>query len=240
MSHTNSAFFIAEELFDIAHSTNTSCYRCEFDQAQYKDSLFVHHKIENHPSLDRAVIKRKAEFLAGRYAAQQAMKKLGIEKTTVGIGQHRNPIWPKGLVGSITHNATHAICAVARNTDYQSIGIDLADPISLDTANNIKDRIIQTNEVDTLVNLPLSFEQSLTLAFSAKESLFKALYPQVETYFGFHAAEIHAVEMNSQTFLIRLTRDLTSSLAKDTVFKGSFKMQPDSVFTSIFITHDLI
>ncbi len=238
MSNANSTFFVHEELFDISNLANACCYRCEFDEAHYGDALFTHHQIEYVSSLEHAVIKRKAEFLAGRYAAQQAIKKLGIEKTTVRVGQHRNPIWPAGLVGSITHTSTQAICAVAKNTDYQSIGIDLADPISLTTANDIKDHIIQQQEAEAFSKLPLTFEQSLTLAFSAKESLFKALYPQVEAYFEFHAAEIGEIEMKSRTFLIRLTQDLTNSLAKGTTFKGSFKMQSDRVFTSIFIVRD--
>ncbi len=237
MRYANPDFIIDEGLFDILHSENVSGYQCKFDNAHYQDSLFTQHDIDYAPSLNRAISKRKAEFLAGRYAAQQAMQKLGVEKTTVEIGQHRNPIWPTGLVGSITHTSTQAICAVAHNTDYQSIGIDLAEQISLTMANDIKDHIIQKPEISALNHSPFSFEQSLTLAFSAKESLFKALYPQVEAYFEFHAAEICEIEMKNHTFLIRLTQDLTDSLVKGAVFKGNFKMHSDAVFTSIFITH---
>ncbi|WP_223694521.1 hypothetical protein [Mycoavidus sp. HKI] len=39
--------------------------------------LFAQHEIEYAPSLNRADIKRKAEFFAGRYAAHQAIKRLG-------------------------------------------------------------------------------------------------------------------------------------------------------------------
>ncbi len=237
MTNPNSAFFIREGLINISGLANVCCYQCEFDKQLYEDALFALHEIEYAPFLERAVIRRKAEFLAGRYAAQRAMKKLRIEKTTVGIGQHRNPVWPAGLIGSITHTATQAICAIVQNTDYQSIGIDLAEQISITTANNIKDQIIQTHEINAFSHCPLSFEQLLTLTFSAKESLFKALYPQVKAYFEFHAAEIVNVEMKSRTFFIKLTQDLTHSLVKGTVFKGTFKIQPDTVFTSILIKY---
>ncbi len=240
MRNVTATFIVNEELFALPNLANVCAYRCEFDEAYYEDALFTQHQIEYAPALERAVIKRKAEFLAGRYAAQQAIKRLGIEKITVGVGRHRNPVWPAGLVGSITHTTAQAICAVAKNTDYQSIGIDLADLIPLAAANDIKDQIIQRYEADVFGKLPLTFEQSLTLAFSAKESLFKALYPQVGTYFEFHAAEIINIEMKSHTFFIRLTQDLTASLTKGTVFKGNFKVQSDEVFTSIFIEHDLI
>ncbi len=235
MSNANAAFIINEGIFDALHSTNVSCYQCEFDNTHYEDLLFTQHEIEYAPFLNRAVIKRKAEFFAGRYAAQQAMKRLKVEKNSVGIGQHRNPVWPASLVGSITHTTTQAICAIARNTDYKSLGIDLADQISVATANNIKDQIIQTHEAETLSKLPLSFEQSLTLAFSAKESLFKALYPHVGFYFEFYVAEICEIEMKTHTFLMRLTRDLNDLLIKNMVFQGRFKMQSDTIFTSIYI-----
>lgn len=235
MSYANPAFIIDEGLFDILHLENVSGYQCKFSNTHYQDSLFTQHDIDYASSLNRAVIKRKAEFFAGRYAAQQAMKKLKVEKTTVGIGQHRNPIWPAGLVGSITHTTSQAICVIARNTDYKSLGIDLADQISIVTANNIKDCIIQTHEVEALSKLPLPFEKSLTLAFSAKESLFKALYPHVGFYFEFHAAEICEIEIKTHTFLMRLTQDINNFLVKNMVFKGHFEIQSDTIFTSIFI-----
>ena len=232
---SSSAFFPDEGGVDIPHSANTSCYRCKFDEVYYEDALFTRHQIKYASFLSQAVVKRKAEFLAGRYAAQQAIKRREVEQTTVEIGYCRSPIWPIGLVGSITHTTTQAICAVARNTDYRSVGIDLADLISLATANEIKSHIIQIHETDAFSQLPLTFEQSLTLAFSAKESVFKALYPQVGAYFEFHAAEISEVKMKDHTFLIRLTRNLTDTLVKGTAFRGSFKMQSDMVFTSIFV-----
>ncbi len=237
MSNPRTHFFVNEGWFDISRTANVSCYRCEFNKTHYEDTLFSQHNIEYASSLGRAVASRKAEFFAGRYAAQQAMKRLGIEKTTVEIGQHRNPIWPNGFVGSITHTATQAMCAIAKSTDYKSMGIDLADQIPFITANNIKDSIIQAHEADVLSKTPLLFEQSLTLAFSAKESLFKALYPQVGAYFEFHAAEIWRIEIETHVFLMRLTRDLTPSLIKGTVFKGKFMVQPGTVFTSIFTMH---
>lgn len=221
--------------FTLQHAPEVSCYQCEFDTSCYDDSLFVRHGIEADPLLEHAVVKRKSEFLAGRYAAQQAIKRLGVEKTTVSIGKHRSPVWPNALIGSLTHTATQAICAIAQSTDYQSIGIDLEDWMPLTTANHIKADVIQFSEERILSEIPLSFEQSLTLFFSAKESLFKALYPQVGSYFEFHAAKIVKIDMASHDFFIELNQSLNRCLVKGNVFKGHFMLRAHTVFTSIFL-----
>ena len=55
-------------------------------------------------TLDKAVQKRKAEFLAGRYCARAALAQLdGSLAVNIGIGANREPLWPPGFVGSITH-----------------------------------------------------------------------------------------------------------------------------------------
>ncbi|SUI55146.1 Uncharacterised protein [Serratia marcescens] len=55
----------------------------------------------------------------------------------------------------------------------------------------------------------LPFNELLTLTFSAKESLFKALYPQVRCYFDFLDARMVAVDTQRQTFVLALLKTLT-------------------------------
>lgn len=238
MKNSLTSFFEDEGVFELQNASGVACYQCVFDDSYYEDLLFVQHGIEYDSSLHSAVRKRKSEFLAGRYAAQQIMKKLGVEKVNIRIGEHRSPVWPDPFIGSITHTARQAICAVARHIDYQYIGIDLENWITLDVGKAIKDSIIQPSEEKILSALPLLFEQALTLAFSAKESLFKALYPFVGDYFAFDAAEIYQVEMHSDTFHLKLTRNLTTSLTKGQVFTGHFLMSQDTVFTYIFMAKE--
>ncbi|MEI8635195.1 hypothetical protein P4S72_30355 [Vibrio sp. PP-XX7] len=64
-------------------------------------------------TLHRAVLKRKCEFLAGRLCAKRAMAECGINaETTLGIGEHREPLWPEGVIGSISHCDTQAVAVV--------------------------------------------------------------------------------------------------------------------------------
>jgi enterobactin synthetase component D len=50
--------------------------------------------------------------------------------------------------------------------------------------------------------LGLPFALALTLAFSAKESLFKALFPKVNTYMGFEWARV--TELSEKTITLAL------------------------------------
>ncbi|MNE68057.1 phosphopantetheinyltransferase component of enterobactin synthase multienzyme complex [compost metagenome] len=77
------------------------------------------------------------------------------------------------------------------------------------------------------------FEHMLTLAFSAKESLFKAIYPQVGGYFDFDAARLVEVHWPSGRLVLRVTQDLSTSIRAGMLFEGHFQMWADAVFTVI-------
>jgi hypothetical protein len=62
--------------------------------------------------LRNSVPKRQAEFVAGRICAREALTGWGHDNVVVGIGAHREPIWPQGLLGSITHCADYAAAVV--------------------------------------------------------------------------------------------------------------------------------
>src|ERR1700720_1454604 len=75
-------------------------------------------------SLRHATQKRQREFLAGRWCAKQALQCLGAGSTHVAIAEDRAPIWPGGVVGSITHTGDFAAAAVAWAADVAALGID--------------------------------------------------------------------------------------------------------------------
>ena len=144
--------------------------------------------------LQRAVRKRKLDFLAGRLCALAALAELldlnNDEKnaTYIGIGEKRQPLWPQGVVGSITHSQGRARAIVGRQETYRALGCDIEHLIDSDL-EGISKQICQAKEWQELVDHSrLSKKALLTLVFSAKETLFKTLYPLVHEYFGFHKA----------------------------------------------------
>jgi len=75
-------------------------------------------------SLGDAVERRRLEFTTGRACARGALARLGLPDTAVAGGVRGEPLWPDGVVGSITHCDTYRACAVARARDVRSLGID--------------------------------------------------------------------------------------------------------------------
>lgn len=147
----------------------------------------------------KAIPKRRAEFAAGRRAARAALVALGEPPVALPREPNRSPLWPDGLLGSLSHDAHLAAAAVARTTDVRLLGLDLTEAADLPPSTHAE-------------ILPHPTERHLTgldarLAFSAKETLFKALYPEVGSVFGFDAAVV-TPHRSEGRFTARLTRDL--------------------------------
>lgn len=72
----------------------------------------------------RAVEKRRREFTTGRACARLALERLGIGAVAIPNGERGEPLWPSGVVGSITHCRGYCGCAVAKAGDVVVVGID--------------------------------------------------------------------------------------------------------------------
>ncbi len=210
------------------------CLQCEFSDSHYSDSMFNYFLGEDLPaSLMRAVPKRKAEFLAGRYLSRQALMALGFSNTSIGIGPSREPIWPEFSTGSISHAGGTAICAVGDSRKLKSIGLDIEDILSSEMAKNLISEILFDSEYELLDSHAYSYSAIVTLIFSAKESLFKALFSDVGAYFGFEAARVLSVNPQASRFVIELVQDLTPALPVGSRFNGVYHMSNQKVLTTI-------
>lgn len=147
--------------------------------------------LPHHAQLLSSGRKRKAEHLAGRIAAVHALREFGL-KTVPGIGTQRQPVWPQGLFGSISHSASTALAVVSR----QPVGIDIEAIFTPQTATELASSIVTHAEKELLANSGLSIEQALTLAFSAKESAFKATRTSRQADVGFTQYQIVVLQHN--------------------------------------------
>src|SRR5437867_13394741 len=68
--------------------------------------------------------KRLREYCAGRLCARRALAELGISGHSLRHGQDRRPVWPQGVVGSITHTDSFCAAVVARKGPLRAIGLD--------------------------------------------------------------------------------------------------------------------
>lgn len=161
----------------------------EFDPASCHDHDLLW--LPHHAQLLSSGRKRKAEHLAGRIAAVHALREFGL-KTVPGIGTQRQPVWPQGLFGSISHSASTALAVVSR----QPVGIDIEAIFTPQTATELASSIVTHAEKELLANSGLSIEQALTLAFSAKESAFKATRTSRQADAGFTQYQIVVLQHN--------------------------------------------
>jgi len=201
------------------------CYQCDFCVNEYSDSN-VKYLLEDNINelLDKAVVKRKSEFVAGRYLSRRALMSLGASNVSVGIGINREPLWPNSFIGSISHSEGVAICAVSHQDDSKRIGIDVEDFFNVKTARDIVSTVLIDAEYELVGTNTNLNPVILTLIFSAKESLFKALYPEVGHYFDFDAAEIKEINFQTGELSLRLVQKLTPNLPVGTYFQGTFEI----------------
>lgn len=182
-----------------------------FDHSPLSDAEFARYGVPLPSNIQRAAHKRRAEFLAGRLCAQQALLMLNGVGSIPGIKQDRAPQWPQGCVGSITHSDTWAAAVVADNDQYIALGLDIEPCLSHRDSRKLANGILTTGEQSRWAQLPSEqFSLMVTLTFSLKESLFKALHPLVSTGFYFEHAELLDWNMATGTARLRLLKDLNN------------------------------
>ena len=208
-------------------------HACHFAVESYHDRDYQSLDIQAPNGFERYVAKRKAEYLAGRYCAKMVLARLGYSQKQVPIGRDRAPVWPESIVGSITHSHGYAGCVALRKTDSQlrGVGIDAEKIMSDNRAECLYGHIVNEQEKRYLHSPNCPWHTALSIVFSAKESLFKMLYPAVQQYFDFLDAEVVHLNLSSQQLTLRLLRDLGSQANRGSRYLAQFEIVKDSVQT---------
>lgn len=152
--------------------------------------------------LANAVRPRHIQYVAGRLCAVRALDDAGcVDPGWIAMGPDRLPCWPQGWTGSISHSDHRATAVVAPTSACRAVGIDI-------------ERIGRCGDAPPTGSVGTPAEWSLlaaappalafTLLFSAKEALYKALYPLCRRFQDFDAARLTA--MDGPSLQLRLTR----------------------------------
>lgn len=153
--------------------------------------------------IERSVEKRRREFTTVRACAREAFARLGAPIVPVTTGERGEPLWPDGVVGSITHCDGFRACAIARSSAIATIGID-AEP-NAQLPDGVLSDIARPEERPWLADLR-GREPNVhwdRLLFSAKESVYKAWFPLAKRWLGFEDA-IVTIELSKQVFSVQL------------------------------------
>jgi 4'-phosphopantetheinyl transferase EntD len=189
----------------------------------------------------RAVPSRRASFLAGRWCAHEALRASvpRAARTVIGMGEFREPLWPVGTLGSIAHTTGYALAAAAPVGYVRAIGVDVERWLDDDAPDRIGANLAGPGELDALIaHTRWPAARLLTMLFSAKESIYKCLYPGVRQYFGFEAAWLERVEKVDGAegrFTARLTGALGAHLPAGFMLHGRFVCLDDAVVTVVVL-----
>lgn len=205
--------------------------RCHYYPERWQQELFKIYQITMPTQLKNAVPKRLTEFVAGRVLAKQLLAEYSCTQS-VDILQDRSPAWPAGFVGSITHAKGIAACAVLPITQANSLGLDLECWLTPEVASQIQPNICLAEELNN-VNVDFSFTKKVTLIFSAKETLYKMLYPKAKQFFDFTDAKIinQQGDNRSGVLEIQLLKNLTLNYLENDNFLINYICNEHSCLT---------
>ena len=129
-----------------------------------------------------AVPSRRAEFAAGRACARAAMRALGVAEMAILADERRAPLWPDERRRQHHPRAGFTAAAVAFRRDVAMLGIDVERAGDLD--HDDAALIVATTEHQRASDV-LGMDAGRVL-FSAKESIYKAWYPETGRWLEFH------------------------------------------------------
>ncbi len=195
-----------------------------------------------------AVEKRRRDFQAGRACARLALAALGVHDVAIPSGPRREPLWPPGIVGSITHCPGYVAAAVTHREHLLALGIDAEDWGA--AGSDVEPFICTAAELDRYRDSEYPYWR--TLVFSAKESVFKALYPLRHFELEFPDVEVALEPLSSNReqcesarlpgmgpqgrFLVSPARELRSLAADVERIEGRFLLCGHHIFTTAWLT----
>lgn len=190
---------------------------------------------EERLAVSRAVERRRFEYLAARHLARQAFAELGVRPCAVLNHADRSPCWPTELIGSLSH--TSGWCGVAlsrRDSGLSSLGIDAERLVAMSVG--VLERVLTVAELADHEASGRS-PSGAVLRFSAKEAIYKALYPRLKRFIGFHEVEVWPNEAES-TFEVRaVSQQLASELRQLPAPQGRYRRDDDICVTSVILGH---
>jgi 4'-phosphopantetheinyl transferase EntD len=188
-------------------------------------------------ALGHAVDKRRREFVTGRACARQALVQLGFAPCSVPSGPRGEPVWPRGVVGSITHCRGYVACALASRGSLAAVGIDAEpdEPLRREILREIVTpdehrRVTDLSEAWPAVNWDRVW-------FSAKEAVYKAWFSLTQRWLGFHDAELRLDRANG-----RFVAELVAPCARTddealSSFSGRWLVRDGLTLTAVIVPH---
>ncbi len=126
-----------------------------------------------------AVPDRRREHATVRACARAALVRLGQRPGPITNDADGVPVWPAGVVGSLTHCRGYRAALVSLCTRHRAVGID-AEPHE-PLPGEVAEVVLREDDVH---DLPIGWHSD-RIAFCAKEAAYKAWFPSTRRWLEF-------------------------------------------------------
>jgi 4'-phosphopantetheinyl transferase EntD len=136
------------------------------------------------PAFASSVVTVRRASGAARIVARELLAQFGLPARSLPKGKAGAPIWPEGVIGSLSHDSRVAVAAVALRRTVVALGIDVepAEVLPLD----VLDLVATPSERSKIGDDPYRGR----LLFVAKEAVYKAVYPLDQQFLDHHDVEV--------------------------------------------------
>lgn len=166
------------------------------------------HRLERQRAAEFSHRQRRTEFIKSRLL----YRVVSGNDTPLLNKMSGECIWPLGFSGSLSHKNGQVVLAYRQGTT--PIGIDLE--VIRTSPNTALERMVLTEDERRLLSCSSEDRPRLFFTiFSAKEALFKCLYPFTQKMFYFHQAVVEQIDGIDQSMvLVTQQRRLTAYYAQ--------------------------
>ncbi|MDV4264880.1 4'-phosphopantetheinyl transferase superfamily protein [Acinetobacter seifertii] len=219
----SSPIFFTSELF---------CYGLDLSQTTH---LHIDQQLEHPLKIAQACVKRKNEYLCGRVLAQAVLNHhFGLAQPITSMYEHL-PIWPSHVLGSNSHSQNKLIVGLSNSALY--LGIDIEHWVTSEFAQESAHLILTPSEFDLWKNKAcefFDFAHYVSLIFSIKESLYKAVYPTAKQYIDFLEASIVDINFENQTLTLTFLPEIQQRYQLLVQYQGGWTIEKDHIMTWVF------
>jgi len=207
-------------------------FTAEADLDSVEGTLYAEEEILVRNASDR----RHREFRAGRLCARQVLSELGFTRFPLLSDAARAPMWPPGIIGSISHTADLCGVVAARRGALVALGLDLesVDPLP----DELWDHVLTEGE-RTWLRRHREVEPGLLakLIFSAKECTYKCQYTLTHRWLEFEDVEI-SLDMETGEYHVTVTPTLSGPFPSGATLGGRFRLDHSGVKTGMALMAD--
>ena len=182
-------------------------------------------------SLVQAVDTRINYFRAGRICSIEGIGVLLHGRNDIvcpNMNTKGAPIWPQGIIGSISHSGKFGMGIFAKSESFSGLGIDFEMVDRSQSVLELAEFICTEKEIQIL-NKGYTSEEAVLILFSSKESIYKAINQNIDCDISFH--DVTLVKINEKKLKFRLSYSVIKHFTHISEIEVFFHKNSDFVLT---------